>query len=278
MVDDSELITRLIGFGLSEKEAQLYLNLLKYGPKSPSLLARSLKTYREDVHRTLTDLIDKGMVTPSLDSPTVYTAVELDMALDRTLKKRESELREMEQQKQELQEILKQQRFMPSDEFTKFRMFKSLKESVANTISVLNALEKEVLMVLPGPWVVVAGRFGIDEAVKKFIERGGHMRVICDVTYSIIEPVQELLDIGGDVRHYDQYRGVYFSVMDRKYGGTTINADIKRISLDEPLSGFYTDDANYVNSLMSTFEIAWDQSVPAAQRIEELLKEGHPQA
>jgi len=102
MVDDSELITRLIGFGLSEKEAQLYLNLLKYGPKSPSLLARSLKTYREDVHRTLTDLIDKGMVTPSLDSPTVYTAVELDMALDRTLKKRESELREMEQKQQEL--------------------------------------------------------------------------------------------------------------------------------------------------------------------------------
>jgi sugar-specific transcriptional regulator TrmB len=44
MADDSEFITRLIGFGLSEKEAQVYFHLLKYGPKSLSLLAKSLKT------------------------------------------------------------------------------------------------------------------------------------------------------------------------------------------------------------------------------------------
>jgi sugar-specific transcriptional regulator TrmB len=53
MTTDDEFTRRLIGFGLSEKEAQLYLQLLKYGPKTPSPLAKSLKTYREDVHRTL---------------------------------------------------------------------------------------------------------------------------------------------------------------------------------------------------------------------------------
>jgi sugar-specific transcriptional regulator TrmB len=72
MADDSEFITKLVGFGLSEKEAQVYLHLLKYGPKPSSLLAKSLKTYREDVHRTLTGLIDKGMVNPTLETPTVY--------------------------------------------------------------------------------------------------------------------------------------------------------------------------------------------------------------
>ena len=63
MDDDAEFITRLISFGLSEKEAYLYLHLLKYGPKPTSLLAKSLKTYREDVYRMLTSLIDKGMVS-----------------------------------------------------------------------------------------------------------------------------------------------------------------------------------------------------------------------
>jgi len=53
MATDDEFTTRLIGFGLSKKEAQLYLYLLKYGPKTPSPLAKSLHTYREDVHRTL---------------------------------------------------------------------------------------------------------------------------------------------------------------------------------------------------------------------------------
>jgi len=117
MADDSEFITKLISFGLSEKEAQLYFYLLKYGAKPSSLLAKPLKTYREDVYRTVTSLIDKGMVNPSLKSPTVYSAVELDIALDAAIKKHESELRVMEPKKQELQEISKQRQFGPSDEF-----------------------------------------------------------------------------------------------------------------------------------------------------------------
>ncbi|MDD1725588.1 MAG: hypothetical protein LUQ34_01725 [Euryarchaeota archaeon] len=46
MKTDYDFILRLIGFGLSEKEALLYLHLLKYGPKTPSPLAKSLHTYR----------------------------------------------------------------------------------------------------------------------------------------------------------------------------------------------------------------------------------------
>ena len=87
MTRDDEFIRCLIQFGLSEKEAQLYLYLLRYGPKTPSPLAKSLKTYREDVHRTLTSLIEKGMVRPSLGAPTIYTAVELDTALEAALKR-----------------------------------------------------------------------------------------------------------------------------------------------------------------------------------------------
>ncbi|MGZ4905065.1 MAG: TrmB family transcriptional regulator, partial [Halobacteriota archaeon] len=125
MSSEDEFITRLMGFGLTEKEAQCYFYLLKFGPKTPSPLAKSLKTYREDVHRTLTTLIDKGMVRPSLDSPTMYTAVELDSALDSALKQHETELREMEMRKRELEELSRQQRFRPSDEVSTFKIIKT---------------------------------------------------------------------------------------------------------------------------------------------------------
>ena len=197
MADDSEFITRLIGFGLSEKEAQLYLHLLKYGPKPTSLLAKSLKTYREDVHRTLIDLIDKGTVNPSLSTPTVYTAVDLDVALDLELKKHESELREMERRKQELRELSQQQqRFRPSEEVSTFKIIKSVKELVAVAASLVTSLQAGFLFVTPADTIALASLFGISEAAKKLIERGGKVRGITNISYPIIEAVQELLDIG----------------------------------------------------------------------------------
>ena len=278
MADDSKFITKFIEFGLSEKEAQLYLHLLKYGPKPTSLLAKSLKTYREDVYRTLTVLIDKGMVKPSLDSPTIYVAVDLNIALETALKKHESELREMESRKQELHEISKQQHFRPSDEFSTFRILKSVKDVMAMSITSLNSIEQEFLACVNEVATVIVDLFGINEVGKAFVDRGGKIRVITDISVPIIELVQRLLDIGYDIRHFSHYSGVMFVVFDRKSCISAINADVKRMSLNEPLSALWSDDSAYANYLVSTFELLWEQAVPAAQRIEELLTERPPQA
>ncbi|HXY88219.1 MAG TPA: helix-turn-helix domain-containing protein [Candidatus Acidoferrales bacterium] len=269
---EEEFTGRLIKFGLSEKEARLYLHLLKYGPKPPTLLAKSLKTYREDVHRMLVNLVEKGMVNPSLDSPTVYAAVELDIALDATLKKHESELREMAMIKRELEEISKQQRFRPSDEVCTFKIIKSIKELIAIGTSLVASLERELMYVIPGEMLIFATLYGLT-GTKKLIKNGGQVRVITNISHSTIESAQQLSDIGEDVRHYNKYRGVYFGVWDRKICLNAINVGVRRISLDEPVAVLWTDDAAYAEYLISTFELLWKQSIPAAQRIKELLKE-----
>jgi sugar-specific transcriptional regulator TrmB len=278
MTTDDEFTSRLIGFGLSEKEAKTYLHLLKYGPKTPSPLAKSMHTYREDVHRTLTSLIDKGMVLPSLDSPTTYTAIDLDIALESALKKQESELREMEARKKELQELSSQQRFRPSDEVSTFKILKSIKEVISVAAPRILASEKEMVWVAPKEGLTVASLFGINDVVGDLVKKGGRVRGVTDISYSEIRLAQELLDFGEDVRHLNEYRGVFYGVFDRKYCISAINIDIKRISLSEPLSMLYTDDATYADYLVSTFEMLWQQSVPAAARIQELLEQGSPKA
>ncbi|HYC19245.1 MAG TPA: hypothetical protein VEF35_01330 [Candidatus Bathyarchaeia archaeon] len=45
-------------------------------------------------------------VRPSLGVPTIYAAVDLDAALESAVKKQESELREIEERKGELQELV----------------------------------------------------------------------------------------------------------------------------------------------------------------------------
>ena len=278
MITDDEFTSRLIGFGLSEKEAQLYLYLLKYGPKTPSPLAKSLKTYREDVHRTLTGLIEKGMVRPSLDSPTVYAPVDLETALESALKKQESELREMGARKRELQELSKQQRFQPTDDVSTFRIIKSVKELVSATITLTSTAKNGFLYVVPGEMLVIASLFGINAEAKKIVEQGGSIRGISDIRYTDIAPAQEVLDIREDLRHYNNYRGVYFAVVDRRHCVSAINVDINRIGLDEPISLLWTNDPIYADYLTATFEMLWRLSAPAEQRIKELLQQGPPKA
>jgi len=278
MDDDAAFVTRLIGFGLSEKEARTYLHLLKYGPKTPSPLAKSLKTYREDVHRTLTELIEKGMVRPSLDSPTIYAAVDLNTALEAALKKQESELREMEARKQELQELATRQRFRPSDEVSTFKIIKSVKEVVAATVTLTSAAKNGFLFVVPAEMMVISSLFGINAEVTKVIEQGGSVRGITDINYADIAPAQEVLDIGEDLRHYDGYGGLYFAVVDGKHCVSAINVDIIRISLNEPVSMLWTDDPTYAEYLTGTFEVLWEKSIPAAEQIQKLSARGPPKA
>jgi len=275
MADDSEFITRLISFGLNEKEALCYFHLLKYGPKSPSLLAKSLKTYREDVYRTLNGLVDKGMVNPSLETPTVYAAVDLDIALDMALKKHEAELREMERRKQELQEMSKQQHFRPSDEFSTFKILKNTGEVATTAFSTLNSVEKEWIAVVPGIITVFSSLYALEDD-KKFLDRGGKIQFITDITYPYVEIIQQHLDLEMEVRHLDKYSGIMFFVFDKKISMTAINIP-RKVSLNELISVLWTDDATYADYLASTFEILWEQAIPAEKRIEELLKEGPPQ-
>ena len=277
MATDDAFTTRLIGFGLSEKEAQTYLHLLKYGPKTPSPLAKSLHTYREDVHRTLTSLIDKGMVRPSLDSPTTYAAVDLDEALESALKKQESELREMKVRKRELQELSKQQRFRPSDEVTTFKILKSVKDVISTVIPLVDAMQEEWLLVVPGTATILATLFGINDAASEFIKRGGKVRVIVNISYPYIDAVRELLDIGEEVRHVDEL-GILFVVFDRKIAVSAINAEVTRFSLSQPVAALWTDDRVYAQYLTSTFEGLWNQGIDAGDRIQQLLEQGPPKA
>ncbi|HYA60492.1 MAG TPA: hypothetical protein VED16_00235 [Candidatus Acidoferrum sp.] len=53
-----------------------------------------------------------------------------------------------------------------------------------------------------------------------------------------------------------------------------INVDTNYISLDAPVRVVRTDDYAYAARLIYAFVMLWKQAIPAAQRIEQLLKEG----
>jgi sugar-specific transcriptional regulator TrmB len=133
------------------------------------------------VHRTLTSLIDKGMVCPSLDAPTIYTAVDLETAVDSAVKKRESELLGMEARKRELEELSRQLRFTQSDGVATFKIIKSLKELITTMLPIISKLEKEWDMLVPEKAVIFASQFGINQFTEAFIAQGGKVRILVTI-------------------------------------------------------------------------------------------------
>jgi hypothetical protein len=148
----------------------------------------------------------------------------------------------MEARKRELQELSKQQRFRPSDEVSTFKIIKSLKELVAAAVTLVDSAKSGFLYVVPADMLLITELFGINEEVKRLVERGGHVKGISEISYADIAPTQEVLDIGEELRHYEAYGGLYFAVVGGKHCVSAINVDIKHISLKEPVSMLWTDD------------------------------------
>ncbi|HXY88916.1 MAG TPA: hypothetical protein VEG44_10780, partial [Candidatus Acidoferrales bacterium] len=57
---------------------------------------------------------------------------------------------------------------------------------------------------------------------------------------------------------------------------SSMSVDAKSLSVDTPIVALWSEDPTYAEYLVSAFEMAWEQAIPAAERIEELLKEGPP--
>jgi hypothetical protein len=123
-----------------------------------------------------------------------------------------------------------------------------------------------------------ASLVGINDVVRGLVQRGGSVRGVTDISYAEIELAQELLDVSEEVRHFAGYRGMFYAVFDKKYCLSAIKIDIRRLSVNEPASMLYVDDPTYADYLGSTFELLWEQAVPANLRIAELLKQGPTRA
>jgi len=156
------------------------------------------------------------------------------------------------------------------------KVVKNVKDILAICSNIIESAEKEVLWLVPCVMLFYASTYGLNKQEKMFIQKGGFVRGITDISYSYIDAVRERLDMGEEVRHYGQYEGMIFLVGDNSESISSISIDPDVLLFDGPATAFWSDDATYTEYLSSIFETAWERAIPATQRIAELLKEGPP--
>jgi len=156
------------------------------------------------------------------------------------------------------------------------KVITNVTDGLAVISSIIESSNNEVVYICPPSLLILSSELGLAERAKLFIQDGGRVRGIADFSYQYIEEIRELLDIGEDVRYIPQYQGIFLLVRDRKESISSMSVDAKSLSVDTPIVALWSEDPTYAEYLVSTFEMAWEQAIPAAERIEELLKEGPP--
>jgi sugar-specific transcriptional regulator TrmB len=96
-MEPSEILAHLGRFGLTDREARLYLAALRHGRATARQLAREAGVDRVLGYRLLDGMRTRGLMDITADRPRRYTPVPVESLIDRNLRGRTGALREDEE-------------------------------------------------------------------------------------------------------------------------------------------------------------------------------------
>ena len=153
-------------FGLTENAIEVYLFLAKRGTLRGGEIAKQTKIDRSLVYRILKRLKRKGLVEPTLESPTRFMAVSIEKALDIIIKSRQDEALSIERSRKDLLEdwitISKMGSRTESEKFVLTEGNKNIYPKIAQMIT---ETKQQFCAILPISCLVRAEQFGVFDAV-----------------------------------------------------------------------------------------------------------------
>ena len=267
-----ELLKRLKEFGLNEREARLYVCLLKHGASTVARLTKNLGTYRVDVHRTLQSLIDKGLVEALLDTPLMYVAVPVREAVNSALEARKNEYRKMQQMTRELIQVVEHMHFEPTTEVSKFRLVRSVTRAQTITSQMVKAAQNEVLFITTPHNANATVLYGSLSNYRNATKRGVSVRCITNISERNLDTVLDARNYL-KIRHYSGYKGLCFLEVDMRESFAELENDALQSENDPHTVWLWSDNTDFAERLKATFEILWAQSVSTEERMHEISAE-----
>jgi len=86
---------KLHDFGLTKNESKIYLFLSKSGPSKAIKITDSEKIPRTETYHLLSTLEEKGIVKPSIQRPTRFSAVVIEQAIDSIIENQQKKIEDL---------------------------------------------------------------------------------------------------------------------------------------------------------------------------------------
>jgi len=137
MIGDGELVLalqkKLQDFGMTKRESKIYIFLSIHGPKKARDISRDEKIHRTQTYHLLLNLKAKGIITPSIQKPTMFSAVPIEKVIESILYNRQKKIEDLKILKQDmivLWNSLQNMRTLTKPEISKYESsFKKYAES-----------------------------------------------------------------------------------------------------------------------------------------------------
>jgi sugar-specific transcriptional regulator TrmB len=155
-------------FGLSQKEAEIYISLAKNGTLTGGEISKLTKTHRPTVYRILKNLQKKGAVESTLESPIRYVALPFETILESNIRTKKEEVARIEKAKNDLlndwKNIRKTGYKLHSDKFVVIEGRRRINHKISKMIE---ETKNQLLVISPVPELLRADRNGLLDGVFK---------------------------------------------------------------------------------------------------------------
>jgi sugar-specific transcriptional regulator TrmB len=179
-MERAELLRLLGRFGLNEREASLYLHLLRAGSLPAGQIARELGTDRVVTYRTLDSLRARGVLRTTAERPRRYAAIPPRSLLDQNLHERQDRLTQDTSISNELVEEMSRQGGAPEHGAPSFQLLTSHKSIYPHLREILRRAQSTVDVMITTQGLQSSIDHGVAEEVTRFLRADGRFRLLVE--------------------------------------------------------------------------------------------------
>jgi len=264
------VVEKLLDFGFSNDEAEIYFFLLRTGPCPASLISRRLRFNRVKAYRILKALEEKGAVGAIIGRPTKFVATPLEKMTEQLLEEKKKTILEMEESRDEIVEYWRKiQTGVEALEEPRFRILQGRKQIYDFLIRMFERAETEICILTTRNDLQRFSFYGVSDPLES-----GNLakRLLTQVDRHGIETIEDLLDFA-EVRHIPLTTAMRLVIVD---GSEVLNTFAMEDSMSMTTQrdiGLWTNAHNYVESMKVFFSSLWS-AAPDARQVSEAVKAG----
>ncbi len=265
------LSEKLIDFGFTKEEAEVYVFLSSMGPSPARVVSRRFDVNRMRAYRTLKSLEEKGLVERIIGRPMRFVANPLQEALNKYIDGFRERLTELETREEEIIDDWTRISDATSEqaEEPRFRIFEGRQQIYELLIQMCERAGGEICIVTTKRDLHRLALMGIDDRLRTVSKEGIRVRVLTQVE----GPDFAEMDYFGDfaeIRHVPLPTPVRFVTIDERETLTTTSMEDTMSLTTQDDAGLWTNAPSYNSAMKIFFDALWRLATKASVVIEAL--------